>query len=139
MQRSHLNLSLPHNLTVHGSWATRHTLDNGDVFHHFWAEWEAEQGWEGAGPPGLKDPHVLTICCRLFPSLKMTWREVMVCVNRRELYETSMSTLTWYHLFKCKGFGRGNLCFCIRIHFCPADDLPQNIQPFVREFECGDE
>lgn len=38
----HLNLDLPHNLTVHRSWATRRTLDNADLVHHFWAEWEAK-------------------------------------------------------------------------------------------------
>jgi len=40
----------------HGSWAFRHTLDNGDLFHHFWVEWEAEQGWEGCRTPGTQAP-----------------------------------------------------------------------------------
>ena len=62
----------------------------------------------GAGPLGLKDLHVLTICCRLLPRFKMIWRDVRVCVNRREHYEMSMSTLTWYNLFKCKSFEKGS-------------------------------
>lgn len=45
----HLNLGLPHNLTVHSSWATRRTLENGDLVHPFWAEWEAKQGWKRHG------------------------------------------------------------------------------------------
>ncbi|KAK2544089.1 Il26 [Columba livia] len=54
VQRSQLNLRLPHNLTVHSSWATRHRLDNGDLFHHFGTECEVEQDWEMHRTPGTQ-------------------------------------------------------------------------------------